>query len=264
VPKIQVNGIDLFYDVKGVGESLLLIAGFDSDSSTWALMLPALIKQYRVFRIDNRGVGQSSAPESPYSIKQMADDAAALLDYLGVSQTHVVGHSMGGQIAQELTLSYPDKVKSLILLSSWAKGNSKFQTIMALLGDLPSQLDNLLYKKVLFPWLFSEAFYQSGSIEQLMELVQYYPYLSTPVGLYHQSRAILDSDTSDRLAQIDCPTLVVVGKEDILTPVRFSEQLAQGISNAELLVCDRVGHAIVIEAAEIVAKKILNFLSQHS
>lgn len=263
MPKIQINEIDLFYDIKGVGQSLLLIAGFDSDSSTWALMLPVLVKQYRVIRFDNRGVGQSSAPDSPYSIKQMADDVAALLDRLEISQTHVVGHSMGGQIAQELALAYPEKVQSLILLSTWAKGDSKFQALMELFGDLPLQLDNLLYKKVVFSWLFSEAFYQSGSIAQLLELVQYYPYLSTPVGLYHQSRAILDSDTSDRLADIFHPTLVVVGKEDLITPVRFSEQLVQGIPHAELMVCDRVGHALIVEAAEIVAKKILNFLSQH-
>jgi len=95
MPKIQVNKIDLFYDIQGTGEPLLLIAGFNSDSSSWSAMMPALVKHYQTIRLDNRGVGQSSAPDSPYSIKQMAADAAALLDYLGIPQAHVVGHSMG-------------------------------------------------------------------------------------------------------------------------------------------------------------------------
>jgi len=92
MPKIQVNKIDLFYDIQGTGEPLL-IAGFNSDSSSWSAMMPALVKHYQTIRLDNRGVGQSSAPDSP-SIKQMAADAAALLDYLH-SPAHVVGHSMG-------------------------------------------------------------------------------------------------------------------------------------------------------------------------
>lgn len=135
MPKIHVNGIDLFYDVQGTGEPLLLIAGFDCDSSYWSAVLPALVNKYQVIRLDNRGVGQSSAPDCPYSIKQMADDAAALLNYLGIT-IHVAGHSMGGQIAQELALVHPEKVKSLILLSSWASGNAKFYSLIELFGDL--------------------------------------------------------------------------------------------------------------------------------
>lgn len=265
MPKTQVNGIDLFYSIQGTSEPLLLIAGFDSDSSSWSAIIPALVQQYQVILFDNRGVGQSSAPDSPYSIKQMAADAAALLDYLGVLKAHVAGHSMGGQIAQELALSHPEKVKGLLLLSSWAKGDSKFQALIELFGELPSKLDSVLYQKALLPWLFTEAFYSTpGAIEQLLDMLQKYPFLPTSHGLYHQSRAILNSDTLDRLADISHPTLVVVGKEDLVTPVKFSEQLAQGIPNAELVTLDRGGHAFVIESAETVAKEMLNFLAKHS
>jgi pimeloyl-ACP methyl ester carboxylesterase len=260
MPKIQVNGIDLFYDIQGTGEPLLLIAGFDSDSSSWSAMMPALVKQYQVIRLDNRGVGQSSAPDSPYSIKQMAADAAALLDYLSIPKVHIAGHSMGGQIAQELALAHPEKVKTLILLSSWAKGDSKFHALIELFGDLSSKLDSVLYQKALLPWLFTEAFYSTpGAIEQLIDILQDYPFLPTPHGLYHQSRAILNSDTSDRLADIPHPTLVVVGKEDLVTPLKFSERLAQGIPNAELVILDRGGHAFIVESAETVAREMLNF-----
>jgi pimeloyl-ACP methyl ester carboxylesterase len=266
VSVIQVNGIDLYYKIQGSSEneSLLLIAGFDSDSSTWAAMMRSLVQQYQVIRFDNRGIGQSSAPDSAYSIQQMADDAVALLDYLNISQVHVAGHSMGGQIAQELTLAHPEKIQSLILLSSWAKGDGKLNSLIKLFGDLTQKLEGALYQRVLLPWLFTDAFYSTpGTMEQLIEFIESYPFPPTPHGLYHQSRAILGSDTSDRLANIHCPTLVMVGKEDILTPVRFSEQLAQGIPNAELVILEQGGHAFVVESADTVAKVILDFLAKH-
>jgi len=103
--------------------------------------------------------------------------------------------------------------------------------------------------------LFTEAFYTlARASEQLLNALQEYPFLPTPHGLYHQSRAILDSDTSDRLADISHPTLVVVGRK-IWLRVKFSEQLAQGIPNAELVILDRGGHAFVVESAETVVKE---------
>lgn len=263
---IQVNGIDLFYNIQGRSENelLLLIAGFDSDSSTWAAMMRSLVNHYQVLRFDNRGVGQSSAPNSPYSIQQMAVDTAALLDYLSLSKLHVAGHSMGGQIAQELALAYPEKIQSLILLSSWTKGDEKFNSLIEMFGDLAQKLDGTLYQRVLFPWLFTNTFYSTpGVMKQLIDLAENYPFPPTPHGLYHQSRAILGSDTRDRLADIHCPTLVVVGKEDLLTPVRFSEQLAQGIPNAELAILEQGGHGFVVESADTVAKVMLDFLAEH-
>lgn len=263
---IQVNGINLFYTIEGSSENepLLLVAGFDSDSSTWAAMMPLLVEQYRVLRFDNRGIGQSSAPDSSYSIKQMAEDAAALLDYLSISQVNVAGSSMGGQIAQELALAHPEKIKSLIILSSWASRDDKFNSLIEMFGDLAQKLEGTLYQKVLLPWVFTDAFYSTpGAMEQLIRLIENQPFPPTPHGLYHQSRAILSSDTSDRLADINCPTLVVVGKEDLLTPIKFSQQLAQGIPKAELAILEDGGHACVVESADAVVKVMLDFLAKH-
>lgn len=263
---IQVNGIDLFYTIHGSNknEPLLLIAGFDSDSSTWAAMMLLLVERYQVLRFDNRGIGQTSAPESPYSIEQMATDAAALLDYLSISSVHVAGHSMGGQIAQQLALTHPEKIRSLILLSSWASRDDKFNALIEMFGDLAQKLEGTLYHKVLLPWLFTETFYSTpGAMEQLINLIENQPFPPAAHGLYHQSQAILGSDTSDRLAHIHCPTLVVVGKEDLVTPVKFSQQLAQGIPKAELAILTHGGHACVIESADAVAKVMLDFLATH-
>ncbi|MEH2456575.1 alpha/beta fold hydrolase [Nostoc sp.] len=261
MPKVQINGIDLFYDIKGSDEPLLLIAGFLCDHAYWSLIMPSLISHYQVIRLDNRGMGRSSAPESPYSLKQMASDVAALLDRIAIDKVHLVGHSMGGQIAQELVLAHPQKVQSLMLLSSLAKGDGLFNSIIETWGDLCGNVDLKLYEKVILPWIFTDTFYSiPGMIEGLIEFAIRYPFFPATHSIYHHSRAMLDFDTTDRLQQIHCPTLVLVGKQDILTPLKFSQQLAQGIPNAELLVLERGGHGFLIESPDAVVSAMLNFL----
>jgi len=261
MPKVKINGIDLFYDIKGEGEPLLLIAGFLRDHTYWSLLMPSLVKQYQVIRLDNRGIGRTSAPEAPYSILQMASDTAALLDSIGIEKVHLAGHSMGGQIAQELALAHPEKVQSLTLMSTWAQRDSLFNSVIETWGDLPQTLDMELYQKVILPWIFTDAFYSiPGMVEMILNMRINNPFPPTPEKIYHQSRAILGSDTKDRLNNIHCPTLVIVGKQDILTPVKFSEQLAQGIPNAELVVLDSGGHGFLIESPEAVTAAMLKFL----
>jgi len=264
MPKVQVNGIDLFYEIKGTGEPLLLIAGFMCDRTYWSLLMPYL-SQYQVIRFDNRGIGQSSVPDSPYSIQQMANDAAALLDILGITKAHVAGHSMGGQIAQALAITHPGKIQSLILLASLAKGNERFNSIIKTWGDIAGKLDLELYEKIILPWIFTDNFYaMPGMIDQLIEWAVNYPFAPTKQGLYHQSRAIVNHDTTDRLQDIKCPTLVLVGEQDILTPVKFSQQLSQGIPHAELVIIENSGHGFLIESPESIAQLLLKFLRSNT
>lgn len=263
MPKLQIADIELFYDIQGTGEPLLLIGGFSCDSSLWLPVLPSLINQYQVIRLDNRGIGQSVAPDTPFSIQQMAVDALALLNFLKITKVHVAGSSMGGQIAQELALAAPEKIQSLMLLSSWAKGDAKFHAVIDMFGKLPDKVDARLYWQVVLPWIFAEQFYATPeAVEQVINSMLEYPYPPTPQVLYHQSRAILESDTSLRLANIRCPTLVMVGKQDILTPVNFSKQIAEGISNNDFVIIEDSGHGLIAEAPEAVPTAILNFLKK--
>ncbi|MBD2347239.1 alpha/beta fold hydrolase [Anabaena subtropica] len=263
MPKVQLNGIDLFYDIKGTGEPLLLISGFTCDHSYWLTLAQFFTSQYQVILLDNRGMGRSSAPNSPYSIKELADDAAGLLEHLGIDKVHVAGHSMGGQIAQELALAYPQKIKSLILLSSLAKGDERFNSIIETWGELPKHIDRRLYQKILLSWSFSEAFYSSSDIiEQLIEWAVHYPFAPQNDSIYYQSQAIINCDITNHLQKIICPTLVLVSKQDILTPIKFSEELAQGIPHAKLEILDCGGHGFMIESPNIVSTAILDFLAQ--
>ena len=260
---MQANGIEIFYEERGTGEPLLLIAGFACDHTYWSKVIPLLASQYRVIVFDNRGVGRTSAPNTPYSIRQMAGDAAGLLDAIGLSRVHVAGHSMGGQIAQELALAHPERVQTLTLLASCAKVDERGKAIIEAWGELPRLVDAVTSLRLSFPWIYTSDFYaKPGAIELLIEEVLANPFPPSPLGIYHQSRAIMSCDISPRLDGIRCPTLAVVGKEDILLPVAMSEQLVRGIRGAELVVLDNPGHGLLIESPETAAAAMLDFLSR--
>jgi pimeloyl-ACP methyl ester carboxylesterase len=263
MPRVQVNGIDIYYEVTGAGEPLLLIAGFACDLTIWSLVAKALGSSYRLIVFDNRGVGRSSAPDSPYTIQQMAEDASGLLDQIGVRLAHVAGHSMGGQIAQELALAHPEKVRSLMLLASCAKTDARNQAIIDSWGELPRQVDAATGARLSLPWIYTHRFYAyPGAIQQVIDFIVANPFPSSPLGILHQSRAVSQFDTTARLGAIRCPTLVLVGEEDILLPVRFSEELARGIPSAELVVLEETGHGLLIESPEVVVQAMLPFLAK--
>ena len=120
MPIAKVNGININYMVAGQGEPLVMIAGFSADQSLWKSQLPAFKKQFQMVIFDNRGVGKSDKPQGPYSPKMMSEDTIKLMDYLNIKKAHILGHSMGGLIAQEIAINYPERVMKLILASTWA------------------------------------------------------------------------------------------------------------------------------------------------
>ncbi len=263
MPKISLESRNIFYTDNGFPDSdcLLLIAGFASDTNTWALMMSELSKTYRVIRLDNCGVGQSSGLHGPYSIQQMATDAAAVLTHLGINRAHVVGHSMGGQIAQELTLLQPQTVKSLTLISTWAVPDAKFQALMQFLGELPHKLDLTDYLQSLMHWSFGERFFAKPEIIAEIQLaIANNSYPPSPESLFWQSQAIIQANTGSRLGQISCPTLILHGDQDLITPLKFAQQLKAGIPQAQVVILPNTAHGAVIEAAAEVIQALLTFL----
>jgi 3-oxoadipate enol-lactonase len=264
MPKISVDGMDIFYEVQGDGQPLLLIAGFACDHTNWFKVSHALASRYRVIVFDNRGVGQSSSIDTAVSIRQLAADAAGLVDAMGLGPVHLAGHSMGGMIAQELALAQPEKVKSLVLLSTCAQVDERGRAIIESWGELPRRLDAATATRLVLPWIYTSAFFaKPGAIEQVIEQIVANPFPPSEQAIYNQSRALSTHNTADRLSAFDCPTLVVVGREDILVPVAFSEQLVRGIRGAELVVLEQTGHGLLIESPDEVANAMLKFLSQH-
>ena len=264
MPRVQANEIEIFYEETGTGAPLLLIAGFACDHTNWSRMIPTLAAHYRVIAFDNRGVGQTSLPNEPFSIRHMAEDTAGLLDGLGLSHVHVAGHSMGGQIAQELVLARPELVQTLTLLSSCARIDERGKAVIESWGELPRLVDAETGLRLSFPWIYTNRFYaKPGLIERAIDEVFSNPFPPSPEGIYRQSRAITGFDATTRLDQIKCPTLVVVGSEDILSGIPFSEQLAQIIPGAELIVLEKCAHGLLTESPEATTATMLGFLSRN-
>src|SRR5215212_1479949 len=232
MPSTQVNGIDLYYEETGSGPPLLLIAGLGGNTLGWAMLLPALAEHFRVIAFDNRGAGRSSAPAGPYTTGQLADDTAALLDRLGIERTHVIGLSMGGMIAQELALAHPERVDHLVLYATYARPRPAihdpwFRNWVEACerGTTPDQLATLL-----LPWFLTPAFMaQPEQVEAAIEEWAADPYPAPAHGVAAQAAACLSHDTHDRLGHVAASTLVLVGAEDIVTPVSCAQELAEGI-----------------------------------
>jgi 3-oxoadipate enol-lactonase len=262
MPNVRANGIELYYEEIGAGEPLLLIAGFACDHTNWSKLVPLLAPTNRLITFDNRGVGQSSSPETSYSIRQMAEDTIGLLNAIDLTSVHIAGHSMGGQIAIELALACPGRVKSLILLSSCAKMDERGRAVIDLWGDLPKLVDPMTAIRLSLPWIYTANFYaRAGAVDEVIREILANPFPPTVSGIYQQSRAITSYDASARLREIKCPTLVVVGDEDILGGLPLSADLAHHIPGGQLVVLKQAAHGLLTECAAETAACIRDFLA---
>jgi 3-oxoadipate enol-lactonase len=264
----KVGDINLYYEVHGKGEPLILIMGYRASNVGWFLIQDKLARKYRVILFDNRGTGQSGKPEIPYTIKMMAADVAGLLDVLNISAASVFGHSMGGMIAQEFALNYPDRLNTLILGGTTCGGSRAVPPTaeaMAFLFDpelaklpVPDRI------RAMIPWLWNKEFKDNNqaAIEQYIALASEYP--TPPQTAVSQQNAIMTHDTYDRLPDIKAPTLVIAGSKDRLVLSENSKLLATRIPNAEVAIIENAGHEYFDDSAEKASKIILDFLRRHS
>jgi 3-oxoadipate enol-lactonase len=260
-----INKIRIHYETSGKGDPVLLINGLSAPAVNWTPQIKALAPHFTVVVMDNRGVGESDLPPEPvYTTGQMADDAAALLGELKLSRAHVVGASMGGTIAMELALRHPKLVRSLTLACTWSEGDARFlhtiESWISLAHRVP--IEERL-RHVLYPWLFSPAFFaRKENVEQVFQRSMAYPHQTKPEAIERQGRGIQQWNGTRvaKLGSIKAPTLVMVGKDDILTPPQFSKALAKRIKGAKLAVLPRGGHGLFVEEADLVNRTLIRFL----
>ena len=284
--KIEVNDINIHYEIHGKGEPLLLVQGLGYSSWMWFKQIPDLSREYKVIIFDNRGVGDSDKPDIEYTIEMMADDAAWLLRALGIKSAHVLGVSMGGFIAQEMAINYPDMVKSLALVSTSFSGrdvmrggsSSLFSAFAGFWGFIPAMPDfsgkgntpiansfGLTQEKKIRYGLslaFSPEYFNSH-IDEIDRIVEWR--LAHPQPLYAWKRQLMAGmkfDASDRASQIMAPTLVVTGSEDRVVPSENSKRLAEKIPNSRFVEIQGTGHLAFIEQAEEFNKMVLGFLKE--
>jgi 3-oxoadipate enol-lactonase len=258
------DGIRLHYEVLGRSHAtpVLMIQGLGADKHGWDMQRFVLALRYRVIALDNRGAGRSDKPFGHYTLDQMADDAISVLDHVGVDRAHVVGASMGGAITQIIGLKFPERVISLTLactacrnhpwrrelLSSWAAAASE-RGMGAMAGEAA--------RWVIGPRSFRRLLPAFGWLGPLAMGRTSHAFVA-------QVRAILDVDetVADQLAQVDIPTLVVVGNQDILTPRGDSEEIADRMPNAELVVISGAAHGFMVEHASTFNKVLGEFLGR--
>lgn len=259
-----INGIRVRYEVAGAGAPVLLLSGLAMPGAVWGPQIKGLAPHFQVITVDNRGVGETDLPPEPvYTMAQMADDAAALLRQLKIARAHVVGISMGGTIAQELTLRHPQLVRSLVLASTWAKADARFLRVIESWVSLTSRVPiEERYRNVFYPWVFSpQAFEQKDVVESAFRGALAYPHQAKAEGIERQARGIFawNGTRVPRLGSIKVPTLVAAGRDDILTPPDFSRALAKLIRRARLAFFPG-GHAFTLEQADAFNRAVVRFL----
>ncbi|HEY7366011.1 MAG TPA: alpha/beta fold hydrolase [Methylomirabilota bacterium] len=265
MPKVRVGDIEMFYTAAGSGEPLILITGLGGDHLSWGFQVAALAERYRVIAFDNRGAGQTDAPDFPYTTRMMAEDTRGLMDALGIDRARVVGVSMGGMIAQELALHHPDRVRALHLGCTLARPDAYLIALSASWRELRTQMGRETALRALGPWLFAAATYNARPefVEMIFQNGLANPHPQSLTGFLRQSEAVASHDTLDRLAGITCPTLVSVGEEDILLPPRFSQELAARVPGARLDLVPGGGHVYFWEHSDLFNALCLDFFSRH-
>jgi pimeloyl-ACP methyl ester carboxylesterase len=266
MPKIRTDSIELNYDLFGQGEPLLLIMGFGMPGAAWLPSLPFLGSAFKCIYFDNRGTGNSEKPEGPYTVEQMAEDASNLLKALGIPKARVFGVSMGGMIAQELTLRHPEQVVKVVLGCTMAGGPNAVmaspdivQKLMEGTKTMASDPEKGL--DITLPLLYPEPFIaQHPEIKQMMLAGMRMMPPTPPETADRAMQGIATFNAYDRLDQIKCPVLIVHGDQDVLLPVENAHLIKSRIPQAELYIIPGAGHAFQgIDMAGI-HQRIINWL----
>jgi len=240
------NGdLDIYYETFGEGEPLVLIMGLGADGPVWELHRDFYKEKFKCIAIDNRGVGQSSKPLGSYTSDEMASDVVAVLDDLDIKKARVAGISMGGIIAQSLALNHPDRVHSLVLISTWAKCDLYAKTVFEHFKNFRAHSTLDKFMECLQLWIFATKFWTEAGegIKEGQQMVNDNPAPQPQYAFEAQCDACTGHDSSARLGEIKVPTLITVGTRDIFTPLAFSEELHAGITGSKMIEYPDTGHA---------------------
>jgi 3-oxoadipate enol-lactonase len=243
----------LYYERRGSGEPLLLITGFTISSAIFDPIRPLYEDRFDCISYDHRGSGRSAAPFIPTSMPELAGDAVRVLDELGIDSAHVYGLSMGGMVAQEMAIRFPDRVRGLVLGCSTAGGPRAIRPSLAEWGALLGAITGGL-RQPGRPWLAGALFspeFRRDDPERVRELLEFFAaHRAPPHGAWAHFVASVYHDTVSRLRCIEAPTLVLHGERDAMAPLANARLLTDRISDATLRVVPGAGHAYGLERPE--------------
>ncbi|MFO9100337.1 alpha/beta fold hydrolase [Legionella pneumophila] len=259
---LKIHGVDIYYELYGQGKPLVLIAGYCCDHTFWNAMLHELAEEFQVLIFDNRGIGQTRDNGDSFTLEAQADDIMAFLEQLGFRNPSILGQSMGGAIAQLLARKHGKKISKLVILNSVAKFNTRANQAMESLLNL--RKENISFDLLIeagIPWFFSSKYLaEPKNIATFKENLKNNPYPQSLQDQARQFRTIPPFDSRGWLHEIKVPTLVIAAEDDILTLPAESQQLAQGIPNAQFITIPG-GHSSPLEHPALVNDAILKFLT---
>lgn len=263
---ITVDGRTIAFDDVGAGDPVLWLQGTGESRRAWGFQIAEFSQRYRCVAIDHRDVGESSYVTGSYSPADLAGDAAAVMDHLGLAPSHVVGYSLGGAAAQELAISRPDLVRSLVLLSTWARSDEWFKAQMRNWKAIRERYrdDEAAFLDAFGPWAWSPATYATpGLVDGLHAAMMAEEPQQRPDGWMRQCDADMAHDAAGRLGSVSIPVLVVVGEDDICTPPRYARELCALLPNAELHTIPNAGHGAYGERPPAFIEAVAGFLAKH-
>jgi 3-oxoadipate enol-lactonase len=253
------RGAKIYWDEQGRGEPVLMIMGLGWASNMWHRTRPVLAARYRTIAFDNRGAGRSDVSPGPYTIASLASDAAAVLDAAEVERAHILGASMGGMIAQEFALQYPDRVRSLILGCTAAGGPRAVQADAEAIQLLFRRDSNPEERaKAAVPFIYDSGTPRERIDQDLAVLGEWYP---NAEGYMAQLQGILAWEADSRLSDIKAPTLVIHGENDRLVPAVNGRLIAGRIPGARLVMLPRASHIFMTDQPTAAHHAFLEFLS---
>jgi pimeloyl-ACP methyl ester carboxylesterase len=266
---IERNGVSLYYEIHGSGDPLLCIMGLGGNIHFWEFQVGAFAERYRTIVFDNRGAGRSDKPGGPYTMQLLADDAVSVLDAAGVERAHVIGISMGGMIAQDLVLRYPDRVGALILAATFARpdegtrkaaadGSSRVGGGLDLKSLDPKQLFRFMMTMILTPEFIQR---EKPWLRSLLERAQAYGF--SVEAFLAQVAAVMNHDAAEGLREVRAPALILTGTNDLLVPPHHSDELARLIPGAELVRVEGGTHGFNVERRDEFNRIVLDFLARH-
>jgi len=268
MPRTNTNGIELYYEVHGSGAPLVLISGLGYPAWEWHKMLPYLAQHFKVITFDNRGVGQSDKPAGPYTAALLAADLAGLLDSLGIDKAIILGHSMGGFVAQAFALEYPERLSKLVLCSTNFGGPHHVPisaAAMSVLSDVSSdpltRFKNGLvvstapgfaekHPEIIRAWL-------EWRLANPVNVAGYQAQMAIGLGLLAEAASF-----EHKLPQISAPTLILFGTHDSVVPPANASLLAKQVVGSQIVIFPDAGHFFPLEIPEVAAQAVIQFASQ--
>lgn len=258
--KITANGISVNYSLDGPANApvVTLSHSLACASGMWDPQMPALTQRWRVLRYDTRGHGGTDAPAGAYTLDMLADDALALLDALGIQQTHWVGLSMGGMIGQTLALRAPGRLRSLVLCDTTSRVPPEARPIWEeRIRTAETQGMEPLVEPTIGRW-FTPPFIQGHP--EIVDRIRAMIRATSPRGYVGCCHAIAALDLTDRLPAIKLPTAVIVGEQDQGTPVAASRTIHERIAGSRLTIIPSASHLSNVEQPEIFTRTLVDFL----